>query len=144
MNRIIECPTLEYDIEMRGGLMFHIPKLKQKEKRDLKYEEQSTSAFMTGACPLEPEILKPLEFLNSEADVPTDSESDGNSPTVIEELIKHPDLSKIIRNKLLKHLETLEMDEEEMEKYIYVLVRSLLEKKSMPKSILIAEHSLML
>ena len=36
------------------------------------------------------------------------------------------------------------MDEEEMEKYIYVLVRSLLEKKSMPKSILIAEHSLML
>ena len=130
MNRIIECPTLEYDIEMRGGLMFHIPKLKIKEKRDLKYEE--------------PEILKPLEFLNSEADLPTDSESDGNPPTVIEELIKHPDLSKIIRNKLLKHLETLEMDEEEMEKYIYVLVRSLLEKKSMPKSILIAEHSLML
>ena len=129
MNRIIECPTLEYDIEMRGGLMFHIPKLKIKEKRDLTYEE-----------PQIPEIHKS----SPSPDLLTDSESDGNSPTVIEELIKHPDLSKIIRNKLLKHLETLEMDEEEMEKYIYVLVRSLLEKKSMPKSILIAEHSLML
>lgn len=125
MNRIIECPGLEYDIEMRGGLMFNIPK-KPKVLLPITIEEKIEN-------PKSPETQPNPESESSEPD----SEEDFTDS--IGELIHHPDLSKIMRNKIIKHLETLEVEELYIERYIGSLVSSLLKKKSMPKSIEIAE-----
>ena len=121
MNRIIECPGLEYDIEMRGGLMFNIPK-----------------KVPTQVVELPPGFATPRTHPNPEPEF-SETETEEDFTDLIGELIQHPDLSKIMRNKIIKHLETLEVEELYIEKYIGSLVSSLLKKKSMPKSIEIAE-----
>ena len=126
MNRIIECPGLEYDIEMRGGLMFNIPKKPKALPLPITIEEKIEN-------PKSPETQPNPESESSEPD----SEEDFTDS--IGELIHHPDLSKIMRNKIIKHLETLEVEELYIERYIGSLVSSLLKKKSMPKSIEIAK-----
>lgn len=125
MNRIIECPGLEYDIEMRGGLMFNIPKKVPLPHKGVVVE-------------LPPGFATPRTHPNPEPEF-SETETEEDFTDLIGELIQHPDLSKIMRNKIIKHLETLEVEELYIEKYIGSLVSSLLKKKSMPKSIEIAE-----
>ncbi len=78
------------------------------------------------------------EILPAPAELAEKMDKDENTPKEIEELLDHPKLSKITKNKLIKHLELVELEYEQELPYLKVLVGQLLKKKSFNSAVLVA------